>query len=147
MHGRLDDLIFASHGNMARAPLKRPIIWLFVERTSAKKPDLLPFRVVRHARIELTERSKRHASLFLDAGRVVLDVNSRSMAGCYRSSMLAEPGAETIRIEPPEGDWVRTGSPDGIVHHGTGLAHESDLLRSQEPRQIPVGQIFSEYHR
>ena len=32
---------------------------------------------------------------------VVIDISSRSMAGCYCSSLLAELGAETIRIEPP----------------------------------------------
>jgi len=54
---------------------------------------------------------------------VVLDVSSRSMAGCYCSSLLAELGAETIRIEPPGGDLARTYSPNGIMHQGTGLAY------------------------
>jgi len=57
------------------------------------------------------------------AGLVVLDVSSRSMSGCYCSSLLAELGAETIRIEAPGGDLVRTYSPDGIMHHDTGLAY------------------------
>ncbi|MBP8980897.1 MAG: CoA transferase [Syntrophobacterales bacterium] len=54
---------------------------------------------------------------------VVLDLSSRSMAGCFCSSLLAELGAETIRIETPGGDLVRTYSPDGIMHRGTGLAY------------------------
>jgi len=54
---------------------------------------------------------------------VVLDLSSRSMAGCFCSSLLAEMGAETIRIEPPGGDLVRTYSPDGVMHRGTGLAY------------------------
>jgi crotonobetainyl-CoA:carnitine CoA-transferase CaiB-like acyl-CoA transferase len=54
---------------------------------------------------------------------VVIDVSSRSMAGCYCSSLLAELGAETIRIEPPGGDLVRTYSPDGIMVKDTGLAY------------------------
>ncbi|MFA7464735.1 MAG: CoA transferase, partial [Syntrophales bacterium] len=37
---------------------------------------------------------------------LVLDLSSRSMAGCYCSSLLAELGAETIRVEPPGGDLV-----------------------------------------
>jgi len=45
------------------------------------------------------------------------------MAGCFCSSLLAELGAETIRIETPGGDLVRTYSPDGIMHRGTGLAY------------------------
>lgn len=54
---------------------------------------------------------------------VVLDLSSRSMAGCFCSSLLAELGAETIRIEQPGGDLVRTYSPYGIMHQGTGLAY------------------------
>lgn len=54
---------------------------------------------------------------------LVLDLSSRSMAGCYCSSLLSELGAETIRIEPPGGDIVRTYSPNGIMHQGTGLAY------------------------
>ena len=45
------------------------------------------------------------------------------MAGCYCSSLLAELGAETIRIEPPGGDLVRTYSPNGIMVKDTGLAY------------------------
>jgi len=54
---------------------------------------------------------------------VVLDLSSRSMAGCYCSSLLAELGAETIRVEQPGGDLVRTYSPDGIMVKDTGLAY------------------------
>ena len=54
---------------------------------------------------------------------VALDLSSRSMAGCFCSSLLAELGAETIRIEPPGGDIVRTYSPNGIMHKETGLAY------------------------
>jgi crotonobetainyl-CoA:carnitine CoA-transferase CaiB-like acyl-CoA transferase len=54
---------------------------------------------------------------------VVIDISSRSMAGCYCSSLLAELGAETIRIEQPGGDLVRTYSPNGIMVKDTGLAY------------------------
>ena len=54
---------------------------------------------------------------------VVLDLSSRSMAGCFCSSLLAELGAETIRIEAPGGDLVRTYSPNGMMHQGTGLVY------------------------
>ncbi len=54
---------------------------------------------------------------------VVIDISSRSMAGCYCSSLLAELGAETIRIEPPGGDLVRSYSPNGIMVKDTGLAY------------------------
>ena len=76
---------------------------------------------------------------------VVLDLSSRSMAGCFCSSLLAELGAETIRIEPPGGDLVRTYSPNGIMHRGTGLAylqegrnkyHVTLDLETEEGREI-----------
>ncbi len=54
---------------------------------------------------------------------VVLDLSSRSMAGCFCSSLLAELGAETVRVEPPGGDLVRSYSPNGVMHRGTGLAY------------------------
>ena len=54
---------------------------------------------------------------------VVIDLSSRSMAGCFCSSLLAELGAETIRIEPPGGDLIRTYSPGGILVKDTGLAY------------------------
>ena len=54
---------------------------------------------------------------------LVLDLSSRNMGGCYCSSLLAELGAETIRIEPPEGDFARTFTPYGITHMGVGLAY------------------------
>jgi crotonobetainyl-CoA:carnitine CoA-transferase CaiB-like acyl-CoA transferase len=54
---------------------------------------------------------------------IILDLSSRSMAGCYCSSLLSELGAETIRIEEPGGDLVRTYSPEGVMHKGTGMAY------------------------
>ena len=51
----------------------------------------------------------------------VLDLSYKSFAGCYCSSMLAEFGAEVLRIEPPEGDFIRTCTPYGILHKGEGL--------------------------
>ncbi|MCK4300546.1 MAG: CoA transferase, partial [Planctomycetes bacterium] len=51
----------------------------------------------------------------------VLDLSYKSFAGCYCSSMLAELGATVLRIEPPEGDYIRTCTPYGILHKGEGL--------------------------
>jgi crotonobetainyl-CoA:carnitine CoA-transferase CaiB-like acyl-CoA transferase len=51
----------------------------------------------------------------------VLDLSYKSYAGCYCSSLLAEFGAEVIRIEPLEGDFIRTCTPYGITHKGEGL--------------------------
>jgi crotonobetainyl-CoA:carnitine CoA-transferase CaiB-like acyl-CoA transferase len=51
----------------------------------------------------------------------VLDLSSKSFAGCLCSSLLAEFGAEVLRIEPPEGDFLRTCTPYGILYKGEGL--------------------------
>jgi crotonobetainyl-CoA:carnitine CoA-transferase CaiB-like acyl-CoA transferase len=51
----------------------------------------------------------------------VLDLSSRSFAGCYCSSVLAEHGAKVIRIEPPEGDFIRSCTPYGFIYKGEGL--------------------------
>ncbi len=54
---------------------------------------------------------------------VVLDVSSGSLAGSFCSSILAEWGAQVIRIEPPGGDVARGFSPFGLEQNGTGLAY------------------------
>lgn len=51
----------------------------------------------------------------------VLDLSYKSFAGCYCSSMLAEFGAEVLRVEPPQGDFIRTCTPYGILYKGEGL--------------------------
>jgi len=51
----------------------------------------------------------------------VLDLSYKSFAGCYCSSMLAEFGASVLRIEPPEGDFIRTCTPYGMLYKGEGL--------------------------
>ncbi|MFQ5897349.1 MAG: CaiB/BaiF CoA transferase family protein [Candidatus Methylomirabilia bacterium] len=53
----------------------------------------------------------------------VLDCSYGSLAGCFCSSVLAEFGAEVIRIEPPEGDLARRFTPFGLLHQGTGLGY------------------------
>jgi crotonobetainyl-CoA:carnitine CoA-transferase CaiB-like acyl-CoA transferase len=52
---------------------------------------------------------------------IVLDLSSGSFSGCYCSSMLAEFGAQVLRVEPPEGDFLRTCTPYGMLHRGEGL--------------------------
>jgi len=56
----------------------------------------------------------------------ILDLSYNSYAGCYCSSMLAEFGAEVLRIEPPEGDFIRTCTPYGILYKGEGLNYLSE---------------------
>ena len=53
----------------------------------------------------------------------VLDVSCGNFAALFASSILAELGAEVIKIEPPKGDIARKMTPFGILHKGTGLAY------------------------
>ena len=52
---------------------------------------------------------------------LVLDLSSRSFAGCHCSSVLSEHGAEVLRIEPPGGDFIRSCTPYGFMYKGEGL--------------------------
>ena len=52
---------------------------------------------------------------------LVLDLSSKSFAGCHCSSDLSEHGAEVLRIEPPGGDFIRSCSPYGFMYKGEGL--------------------------
>ncbi|NTV44013.1 MAG: CoA transferase [Syntrophobacteraceae bacterium] len=54
---------------------------------------------------------------------LVLDLSRGSFAGLFASSILAEMGAEVIRVEPPEGDLARKMTPYGIMIHDAGLAY------------------------
>ena len=56
----------------------------------------------------------------------VLDLSYNSFPGAYCSSLLSEFGAEVIKIEPPEGDFLRTCTPYGIQHKGVGLNYLSE---------------------
>jgi crotonobetainyl-CoA:carnitine CoA-transferase CaiB-like acyl-CoA transferase len=56
----------------------------------------------------------------------ILDLSYNNFGGCYCSSMLAEFGAEVIRIEPPEGDFIRKCTPYGIQYQGEGLNYLSE---------------------
>jgi len=51
----------------------------------------------------------------------VLDLSYKSFAGCHCASLLAEFGAEVLRIEPPEGDFLRICTPYGMLYKGEGL--------------------------
>ena len=54
---------------------------------------------------------------------LVVDVSSGGMAGAFCSSILAEWGAEVVRVEPPRGGVLRQFSPFGLEHQGCGLAY------------------------
>ena len=80
----------------------------------------------------------------------VLDLSYKSFAGCYCSSLLAEFGAEVLRIEPPEGDFIRICTPYGMLYKGEGLNylsegrnkfHISVDLKKPEGREILKGLV------
>jgi crotonobetainyl-CoA:carnitine CoA-transferase CaiB-like acyl-CoA transferase len=45
-------------------------------------------------------------------GFVVVDLSS-GIAGAYCTKLLADGGADVIKVEPPEGDWLRQWSASG----------------------------------
>jgi CoA:oxalate CoA-transferase len=52
---------------------------------------------------------------------VVLDLSYANLSGDICSSVLAEFGAEVIKIEPPEGDPSRRITPYGVNRNGAGV--------------------------
>jgi len=66
---------------------------------------------------------------------LVLDMSHGSFAGLFASSILAELGAEVIRIEPPQGDLARKMSPYGMMINGTGLGY---LVEGRNKRHITL---------
>ncbi len=65
----------------------------------------------------------------------VLDASRGNFAALFASSILAEFGAEVIRLEPPGGDVARLFSPQGVKHRGTGLAY---LVEARNKRHITL---------
>ncbi len=45
----------------------------------------------------------------------ILDLSYNSFAGSYCTSLLSEFGAEVVKIEPSEGDFLRTCTPYGVI--------------------------------
>ena len=57
---------------------------------------------------------------------IVLDLSYNSFPGSFCSSLLSEFGAEVIKIEPSQGDFLRTCTPYGVTHKGEGLNYLSE---------------------
>ncbi len=75
----------------------------------------------------------------------ILDLSYNSFAGSFCTALLSEFGAEVIRIEPPEGDFLRTHTPYGMLHKGEGLAYLSEgrnkfhiTLNIKEPQGVEI---------
>jgi crotonobetainyl-CoA:carnitine CoA-transferase CaiB-like acyl-CoA transferase len=84
---------------------------------------------------EQTDPSEAPQKLEALADLLVLDVSYGNIGVLVCSSMLAELGAQVIRIEPPEGDLARRFSPFGVMHEGTGLGY---LAEGRNKRHITL---------
>ncbi len=67
---------------------------------------------------------------------IVLDLSTESMAGVFCTSLLAEFGAEVIRVEPPGGDVVRSFTPFGTRQRETGLGY---LVEGRNKLHVTLG--------
>jgi crotonobetainyl-CoA:carnitine CoA-transferase CaiB-like acyl-CoA transferase len=83
---------------------------------------------------------------------LVLDVSYANIGGLVCSSLLAELGAQVIRIEPPDGDVTRRFSPFGIMHQGTGLGYLAEgrnkhhiTLNLKEPRAREIFRVLANH--
>ncbi len=83
----------------------------------------------------LTDPSRAHAKPEALGDLRVLDCSQGNFAALFCSSILAEFGAEVIRVEPPEGDVARLFSPEGYLHRGTGLGY---LVEGRNKRHITL---------
>ncbi|MGB3399812.1 MAG: CoA transferase [Candidatus Deferrimicrobiaceae bacterium] len=59
-------------------------------------------------------------------GLRVLELSPGHFGGMVAASVLAEFGAEVIKVEPPGGDPARRFAPEGVVISGTGLPFLSE---------------------
>lgn len=66
---------------------------------------------------------------------MVLDLSYANFTGIIAASLLAEAGAEVIKIEPPEGDPARVMTPYGKTIEGTGIPY---LMESRNQYNITL---------
>src|ERR1051325_9684419 len=64
------------------------------------------------------------------AGLKVLDF-SQGMAGSLATMILADNGAEVVKVEPPEGDWAR-GEPGFLMWNRGKQSLVLDLKRAED---------------
>ena len=73
------------------------------------------------------------------AGSLVLDL-SQGIAGPYCGRLLADHGARVLKVEPPQGDWMRNlgAGPEGTSASALyyNLGKESLVLNLKEPRDL-----------
>lgn len=83
----------------------------------------------------LTDPGRAHEKPEALSDLRVLDCSQGNFAALFCSSILAEFGAEVIRVEPPGGDVARLFSPQGLLHRDTGLAY---LVEARNKRHITL---------
>lgn len=73
------------------------------------------------------------------SGRLVLDL-AQGIAGPYVGRLMAEHGARVVKVEPPEGDWVRRigSGPEGVSVNYLyyNLGKESVVLDLKTPEGV-----------
>jgi crotonobetainyl-CoA:carnitine CoA-transferase CaiB-like acyl-CoA transferase len=84
---------------------------------------------------EITDPRRAHEKPEALADLRVLDCSRGNFAALFASSILAEFGAEVIRVEPPAGDIARLYSPGGLRHRGTGLPY---LVEGRNKRHVTL---------
>jgi crotonobetainyl-CoA:carnitine CoA-transferase CaiB-like acyl-CoA transferase len=84
---------------------------------------------------ELTDPKRAHEKPEALGDLRVLDCSRGNFAALFASSILAEFGAEVIRVEPPSGDVARLFTPEGLKHKGTGLPY---LVEARNKRHITL---------
>ncbi len=84
---------------------------------------------------ELTDPKHAHEKPEALADLRVLDCSRGNFAALFASSILAEFGAEVVRVEPPGGDVARLFSPEALRHRGTGLPY---LVEGRNKRHITL---------
>ena len=67
-------------------------------------------------------------------GLNVVELGSGSIAASLAGMMLADNGAHVLKLEPPEGDALRAGSPSGFLVWNRGKDSVLCDLRTDEGR-------------
>src|SRR6266568_4811027 len=93
----------------------------------------------------------RQMALICD-GLNVLELGSASMAASMVGMVLADNGARVVKVEPPEGDRLRTENPSGFLVWNRGkesvvldlrTAEDQSSLRDMASRADVVVEAFS----
>lgn len=67
-------------------------------------------------------------------GLQVLEMGAGSIGACFAGMLLADNGARVLKVEPPEGDRLRTQHPSGFLVWNRGKESRVAELRTQRGR-------------